>query len=288
MEKKKFVGTYIWSLVLSGIAAGALWASSFVVSQIYQLIIGMRWMADNQGSAQEDLIAYIQDYFANSDNLLMIITIRNILIAVVAVLILEITLKGKALGNPFKAFPKLTFPGTLATAMGLELTLSCVLITIGSLFPGSMDGYNQIVTSMGFTNLSVISTIATLVAAPLAEEILFRGLIMKLLYKGGYNFWVANVIQAVFFGIVHGNLVQGLYAFAMGFTFGLIYKRTGKIWACIVAHVVFNAFGTYGVALIFGHIENLAGVILPGIVGVITFAAGVAMMMFGKEKAKEN
>ncbi len=288
MEKKQFVGTYIWSLILSGIAAGALFASSFVVSQIYQLIIGMKWMSDNQGSSQEELIAFIQDYFTNSENLLVVITIRNILIAIVAFIIVEITLKGKTLGNPIKAFPKLTFPGTLAIAMGLELILSCVLITIGSVFPGSMDGYSQVVTSMGFTNLSVVSTIATLVAAPLAEEILFRGLIMKLLQKGGYNFWVANVIQAVFFGIVHGNLVQGLYAFVMGFTFGLIYKRTGKIWACIVAHIVFNAFGTYGVALIFGHVETLVGIILPGIVGVITIVAGAVMMMFGKEKAKEN
>lgn len=56
---------------------------------------------------------------------------------------------------------------------------------------------------------------------------------------------VANLIQAVLFGFYHMNLVQGIYAFVMGFVFGYAVLRLKSLWVSIIMHVVLNAVGLW-------------------------------------------
>ena len=51
------------------------------------------------------------------------------------------------------------------------------------------------------------------------------------------RFWIANLIQAVLFGILHMNLVQGIYAGAMGLAFGWVFWRSGKMRYNIGLHL---------------------------------------------------
>ena len=53
--------------------------------------------------------------------------------------------------------------------------------------------------------------------------------------------WIAVVLQAALFGLIHGTPVQIGYAFVMGLLFGYIRHRTGSILPTIVAHAAFNA-----------------------------------------------
>ena len=50
---------------------------------------------------------------------------------------------------------------------------------------------------------------------PIAEEIVFRGAILRVLQNalGERKRWIAIVISALIFGIIHFNLAQGLHAF---------------------------------------------------------------------------
>ena len=54
-------------------------------------------------------------------------------------------------------------------------------------------------------------------------------------------FWVANVVQALLFGLMHGNIVQGLYTFAAGLVLGLLYWRLGDLKFPILLHFGLNA-----------------------------------------------
>ncbi|MBS7157643.1 MAG: CPBP family intramembrane metalloprotease [Collinsella sp.] len=54
-------------------------------------------------------------------------------------------------------------------------------------------------------------------------------------------FWVANVVQALLFGLMHGNIVQGLYTFATGLVLGLLYWRLGDLKFPILLHFGLNA-----------------------------------------------
>lgn len=63
---------------------------------------------------------------------------------------------------------------------------------------------------------------------------------MRLAQKVSMKFWVINCIQALAFGIIHGNLVQGTYAFFLGLVLGYVYQKYHNIWMCMLLHAVIN------------------------------------------------
>ena len=82
--------------------------------------------------------------------------------------------------------------------------------------------------------------LAICICAPLMEEILFRGLIYRRL-KHGMPTAVAMLLQALVFGVMHGNLLWFCYAACLGLLLGLVYENYQSLWACIALHAAFNA-----------------------------------------------
>jgi membrane protease YdiL (CAAX protease family) len=80
------------------------------------------------------------------------------------------------------------------------------------------------------------------IVAPLAEEMVFRGAILrKLLGRFGEKWhWVAILISAVIFGAVHGNIPQFVHAALIGMLLGWMYYRTGSILPGVLLHWVNN------------------------------------------------
>lgn len=78
------------------------------------------------------------------------------------------------------------------------------------------------------------------IVAPIAEELLFRGLIFHL-FNRHLNIKIALIIQGILFGAFHMNLVQGVYASVLGVVMGIAYVLTGNLWIPIVMHIVNNS-----------------------------------------------
>jgi hypothetical protein len=83
------------------------------------------------------------------------------------------------------------------------------------------------------------------IAIPIVEEILFRGVIYK---RMGEIMSVvqASVSSAFVFGLLHGNLVQGIYGFCMGILMCLVYERFHNLMAPILMHVAANLIVVLG------------------------------------------
>lgn len=62
------------------------------------------------------------------------------------------------------------------------------------------------------------------IAAPLSEELLFRGILFERLRMALPFFWAA-LGSAAFFGLVHGNWAQGIYAALMGLILAWLYEK---------------------------------------------------------------
>lgn len=73
--------------------------------------------------------------------------------------------------------------------------------------------------------------------APVAEEILFRGLIQRSLMPYGKRF--AIFCSAFTFGLFHGNLIQTPYAFAVGLVLGYVAAEYSIGWAMLL-HMINN------------------------------------------------
>lgn len=76
--------------------------------------------------------------------------------------------------------------------------------------------------------------------APIAEETVFRGAILRSLLGWTKRHWVAIAISALLFALVHGNPAQMPHAFCVGLLLGWLYYRTGSVIPGIAFHWVNN------------------------------------------------
>jgi uncharacterized protein len=74
---------------------------------------------------------------------------------------------------------------------------------------------------------------------PLYEEIIFRGVILDACTRY-LNFRSANIIQAVLFGMMHGEISLFPIYFLFGMITGILRKRSGGLLAGIVLHATNN------------------------------------------------
>lgn len=77
--------------------------------------------------------------------------------------------------------------------------------------------------------------------APLVEEVVFRGAILRVLLKWNQNHWLCIAISAALFGLSHFNPAQTPHAFLAGLLLGWMYYRTGSIVPGVVVHWVNNS-----------------------------------------------
>lgn len=83
------------------------------------------------------------------------------------------------------------------------------------------------------------TTMAVAVAAPLIEEFMLRGIMLRGMLK---HTSPINAIHysAFFFALIHMNLSQAVGAFIIGLFIGWIYYKTGSLWMAILVHFLNN------------------------------------------------
>lgn len=74
---------------------------------------------------------------------------------------------------------------------------------------------------------------------PIAEELLFRGVVYKRL-RLLLGVAPAIVLSALVFGILHANLVQFLYAGVLGLLLAFLVEKTGYLYTAILGHIAAN------------------------------------------------
>lgn len=152
--------------------------------------------------------------------------------------------------------------------LSLQFLISMCLNAVYPVLPQNLtDQYSELMESLLGGNIW-LSLFVTVILAPLAEEFLFRGITMKKAQKI-MPFMAANVLQAVLFGIYHMNLIQGVYAFALGLVLGFTAEYFHSIWAAILLHAFVN-----GSAEVLSHLpealtETWIGVACVALVGIV-------------------
>ena len=139
----------------------------------------------------------------------------------------------------WKAAGKLVLIGA-----GSYFLISALLVLWSLIAPGVIQEYAEMMEETGLGSFTVVSMITSVVLAPLSEELTFRGLSLEYLKETGSAFWKLNVLQALFFGIAHLNLVQGVYTFLIGLILGYVAMKYRSLWASITLHAVINAMGS--------------------------------------------
>lgn len=122
------------------------------------------------------------------------------------------------------------------SAVYISNFIGLVLTNIISLIKGSPVA-NDILDIASSTN-PWTNLLIMVICAPIAEELLFRKLLIDRTVKYGEG--CAVFFSGLFFGLFHGNLNQFVYAFVLGLVFGFIYVKTRNIIYTILIHMVIN------------------------------------------------
>lgn len=77
------------------------------------------------------------------------------------------------------------------------------------------------------------------IAAPVSEELLFRGVLFNRIKKM-YGPAIGILLSSVLFGVYHGNMVQGLFAFFMGLVIAYLYEELGHFYIAVLVHALMN------------------------------------------------
>jgi membrane protease YdiL (CAAX protease family) len=100
-----------------------------------------------------------------------------------------------------------------------------------------LDPSAALLASQGSIGALVLGFLVIVVAAPVVEELVFRGFLAESLRRKGR--WAAVVLSAVAFSLAHLSLIQFRYYLVMGMVFGFLYWRRGLVGS-IAAHAAFN------------------------------------------------
>ena len=109
----------------------------------------------------------------------------------------------------------------------------CVLAALGVIIPSTWLQEQMPELPLGYFVVGLL--------APLAEELVFRGAILRALLRWHKNAWVGIAISAVLFAIIHMNPAQMPHAFLVGLLLGWMYYRTDSIVPGVVFHWVNNS-----------------------------------------------
>jgi len=90
---------------------------------------------------------------------------------------------------------------------------------------------------------SILYVVTLSFIVPITEEMTFRGVFFGQLRKG-FNPWIAVILSAIGFGLMHGLTVHIGYAIGCGLIISSCYYLTDSLIAPILLHMVFNIFGS--------------------------------------------
>ncbi|MDM8300025.1 CPBP family intramembrane glutamic endopeptidase [Collinsella tanakaei] len=196
--------------------------------------------------------------------------------------------------------------------VGLQLAISYALTFLLPLAPDLQTEYTDLMNDGVTSEFSVLSVIILAIGAPVTEELACRGVIFEFALRmlcpsyaarwqdrswrkatgtpmpsfpavPSASFWMANLFQALLFGILHLNLVQGLYAFVLGAVLGWVAWRTGGLAYNIGLHLVVN-FSSYFVAVLASALE-IGGVVFAVMAAVSLVALGIWLFWFASRPA---
>lgn len=129
----------------------------------------------------------------------------------------------------------------LMIGIGCQLFMSGILAYLRPLLKALFASYDETISPL-FDADTIIVAVYVIILTPIIEELMLRGILFNRL-RHGVSFTVANILQAMVFGIYHWNIIQGLYAFVIGLILGYIYEKTRTLLAPIIVHAIINGSG---------------------------------------------
>jgi uncharacterized protein len=222
--------------------------------------VALTWVAGLIGAVVVGALAVsalgVPDDEVGDDVGVILATIAGQTAVVVAVLALISRSKGRgSLRRDFGLVVRLHDAGWLAAGVGLQIVLALALAPLARLY--DRDDSQTIVNLLEDASGPglVLFAVAVVVFAPLAEELLFRGALLRALMRRTTPAW-AVFVSALLFALVHplgdpevGSVIVVPAILTLGVVSGYLAVRSGDLSRSIMLHAGFNLLTVVGVLI---------------------------------------
>lgn len=172
---------------------------------------------------------------------LFIVSVSAILLVSIAQPVMKI--KVSDMVKPYRGFVR---DGAMWTP--LSITFNILIGLIAGMITTALNNSGISVPKADFSITSpshyaiIIQLVYVCVIGPVIEELVYRGIIIKLLSP--YGRLMSAFMSALIFGLMHGNISQALSAFGGGLIYALITVRYNSIAPTIVMHIINNTIAS--------------------------------------------
>ena len=172
------------------------------------------------------------------------------------------------LGMSWADAPMILIGLVLATAAGI------VIEPLINLMPAHyLEQLNELIGRGGW------AVLMTVVAAPILEEIFFRGLVLGTLAQRWGARW-AVLASAALFGLIHAPILpQMVNAFMMALVMGYIYVATRSLIPVIIIHAINNGLAYLALELTGSQMTDTRELIGNGTIYWIVYAASAVILV---------
>ncbi|MBQ7003725.1 MAG: CPBP family intramembrane metalloprotease [Oscillospiraceae bacterium] len=184
----------------------------------------------------------------------------------------------------FRTEKKMTLPCFLA--------LTCVFFGGQLVFSGAYELMEAGLNLIGFTaessmematagSQTVSMFIYAGIVAPIAEELVYRGLAMRCLEKHGKA--LAIVVSSLLFAVMHANLPQSVFAFMVGLVLGYVAMEYSIIWS-ILLHILNNmVLGDLMSKALEGCSEQVQNIVNLSVLGLFFLLGLIVLIRNGRK-----
>ncbi|HWT73880.1 MAG TPA: type II CAAX endopeptidase family protein [Mobilitalea sp.] len=271
----KKILNFLSLLIPLAVALASLFAASFMAVMVYYqiyfssgILIGSVFRNKNITLAKlMHNMPFLPDSFVST----LTFSMPLIWVVIFALWYWQLTRNEKV--EPVKVF---TFKNIIILALlslGYQLATTGLVELILPYFDKLSEEYSKIMEQLEYAS-PWLTLFSTVILAPISEELIFRGVVFKMASRFT-SFTVANITQALFFGLFHMNIVQGLYAFAGGLAMGYVAYKYRTIIASIIFHLFFN-----GISYILVAPPNNMVMVIYTIIGILLSA--IALLQIRK------
>lgn len=205
---------------------------------IIQLAVqfGMSFYAVNRGMGEELMMQWIMD------NMLLMTLLSNMIFILAAIYFHKIRKVNISKEWKMKKISavKYIMPCIVAFLFSVSFSFFTRNTSMGNALPiqASAAYYNGKADFLGL--FLMIANL--LILAPIAEELLCRGIMVSQLEKR-FSAGAAVVISSLIFGLIHipaGGITLALAAAVMGLILGIVYVKTESLYVSVAAHCAAN------------------------------------------------
>ncbi|MBO5337993.1 MAG: CPBP family intramembrane metalloprotease [Lachnospiraceae bacterium] len=194
--------------------------------------------------------------------------------------------------NPLPYFKEKALPVTILLSISLCFFANAFVLVGQYVAPAAIESYMELMEAAGL-GVDAFAIFASIFLAPIGEEIVCRGItyhyakkIVADMNNRRVAFWIANALQAVMFGVMHANLIQGLYAFLLGLGLGWLRERYNSLYPAMLAHAIINFSSTYVVGYPISLLpENIVSYLILMVASIAVIGAAIYM---GKESENKD